>query len=261
MARFATQVFDAERARLGLTLGQPLQLRDETASTNDDAALAARSGAPHGALFVAETQSRGRGRRGSEWISTPGAGLWFSLLLRPTFSAELLPGVPLSAGLAVRAAVARLVPATVTVKWPNDVLAGDRKLAGILVESQLSGSQVASVVVGIGINVSHTEFPEPIRGIATSLTLLASSDDSRERLLASVLHAFEAELERLTSRGLAGMAEALTPHDALFGRQLRIGTRQGRGHGIDGSGQLRLCLPEGAVELVASGHVELLPEP
>jgi BirA family biotin operon repressor/biotin-[acetyl-CoA-carboxylase] ligase len=216
MARVATELFDAElfdaeRARLRLGLGQPLQLRDETTSTNDDAAQAAKSGAPHGALFLAETQTRGRGRRGSEWVSAPGAGLWFSLLLRPTFSAELLPGLALCAGLAVRAAVAPLVSADVKVKWPNDVLAAGRKLAGVLVESQLSGAQIASVVIGIGINVAQTEFPAPIRDIATSLSLLGTRDDSRERLLASVLVAFETELERLTSQGMPGMARALGP--------------------------------------------------
>lgn len=261
MAGFARDLFDAERVRLGLGLGQPLQLRDETTSTNDDAAVAAKTGAPHGALFIAETQTRGRGRRGSEWVSAPGAGLWFSLLLRPTFSPELLPGLALCAGLAVRTAVAPLVGAPVKVKWPNDVLAGGRKLAGILVESQLSGARIASVVIGVGINVAQTEFPAPIREIATSLALLDASDDSRERLLASVLVALETELERLISQGMAGMARALGPHDALFGRKLKIDTREGRGAGIDPSGQLRLRLADGSEELVASGHVELLAEP
>ena len=265
MARVATELFDAElfdaeRARLRLGLGQPLQLRDETTSTNDDAVQAAKNGAPHGALFLAETQTRGRGRRGSEWVSAPGAGLWFSLLLRPTFSAELLPGLALCAGLAVRAAVAPLVSADVKVKWPNDVLAAGRKLAGVLVESQLSGAQIASVVIGIGINVAQTEFPAPIRDIATSLSFLGSRDDSRERLLASVLVAFETELERLISQGMPGMARALGPHDALLGRQLKVGEREGFGAGIAPSGQLRLRLPDGNEELIASGHVELLPE-
>lgn len=256
---FSRERFEAERTRRGLTLGAPLTFQLQTESTSDDAALAAKSGAPHGALFLADTQTRGRGRRGSQWLSAPGAGLWFSVLLRPRLSPELLPGIALSAGLAVRAAVAEHVAARVKVKWPNDVLADGRKLAGILVESQLNGADVASVVVGIGINVSQRELPEEIRDIATSLALLSSRETQREPLLAAVLEALESELERLSSRGLSGVAAALAPHDALLGRRMRIEGREGYGAGIDASGMLRLRLPNGAEQLIASGHVELLP--
>lgn len=259
MAGFDPSLFEAERARLGVTLGAPLSFVDQTESTNDDAAAAAKHGAPHGAVFVAETQTRGRGRRGSEWLSAPGAGLWFSVLLRPELGPELLPGVALSAGLAVRAAIAERTAASLKVKWPNDVLASGRKLSGILVESQLNGPRIASVVVGVGINVTHREFPAEIRDIATSLGLLSASDTRREPLLASVLGALEREVERLATQGLAGVAEALAPHDALLGRRLRIDGREGQGAGVDRSGMLRVRSSDGAEQLVASGHVELLP--
>lgn len=254
---FDLAVFEAEVASRGLALGRSVTWATDTASTNDDALAAAKSGAPHGALFGAETQSRGRGRRGSEWISTPGAGLWFSLLLRPELRAELAPGLALCAGLAVRSAVARRVAAPALVKWPNDVLAGGKKLAGILVESQLSGSQVSSVIVGIGINVAQTGFPEPIAGIATSLVLLGASDCGRERLLADVLEAFEAELSRLGTGGLPAVADALRPHDALLGRRLRVGAVEGVGAGIDASGALLVQRDDGRVDSVVAGHVEL----
>ena len=112
---FDSARFQSERDARGLTLGWPLSWRDETQSTNDDALGAAKNGAPHGAVFGAESQTRGRGRRGSEWLSTPGAGLWFSLLLRPDLPAELAPGLALCAGLAVREAVAARVAANVAV--------------------------------------------------------------------------------------------------------------------------------------------------
>jgi BirA family biotin operon repressor/biotin-[acetyl-CoA-carboxylase] ligase len=255
---FELSRFEAERAALGVGLGQVAHWREQTESTNDDAAAAAKTGAVHGALFGAETQTRGRGRRGSEWLSTPGEGLWFSLLLRPTFGAERAPGLALCAGLAVRAAVAPRVSAELSVKWPNDVLAGGRKLAGILVESQLSGARIASVVVGIGINVAQRQFPEPLAGIATSLALLSASDVGRERLLSDVLAQFELELARLSERGMSAVAEALGPHDALRGRRLRVDSLVGVGAGIDDSGRLRLRLSDDRVELVSSGHVELL---
>ena len=219
---------------------------------------AAKDGAPHGAVFGAETQSRGRGRRGSEWLSTPGAGLWFSLLLRPTLSAEQAPGLALAAGLAVRSAVASRVAAAVQVKWPNDVLAGGRKLAGILVESQVSGKTLGSVVVGIGINVAQTAFPDALADVATSLALLSARDAERERLLADVLQGFEAELARLTRGGMPAIVDQLREHDALLGKRLRIDALEGTGAGIDASGHLRLQKLDGQLELLASGHVELL---
>jgi BirA family biotin operon repressor/biotin-[acetyl-CoA-carboxylase] ligase len=257
-AGFDLALFEAERASRGLALGQPTSWRDETESTNDDAIVAAKSDARHGALFGAEAQTRGRGRRGSEWVSTPGAGLWFSLLLRPTLSAEAAPGLALCAGLAVRAAIAQRISAQVLVKWPNDVLARGRKLAGILVESQVSGAKISSVVVGIGINVAQTEFPESIAALASSLALLQPSDASRERLLADVLQQLEVELARLSAHGMPAVAEALAPHDALFERRLRVDALAGHGAGIDRSGRLRLRLSDGRVELLSSGHVELL---
>ena len=255
---FELSRFEAERAARGVGLGQVADWRDETESTNDDAAAAAKAGAPHGALFGAETQTRGRGRRGGQWFSTPGQGLWFSVLLRPTFAAERAPGLSLCAGLAVRAAVAERVSADVRVKWPNDVLAGGRKLAGILVESQLQNARIASVVVGVGINVAQRELPAPIADTATSLALLSASDAGRERLLADFLEQLELELGRLSMHGMAAVAEALAPYDALLERRLRIDALEGHGAGIDASGRLRLRLADGREELVASGHVELL---
>ncbi len=258
MSGFDLARFEAECAARKVTLGRAASWRDETTSTSDDALAAAKSGALHGALFGAEKQTRGRGRRGSEWISAPGAGLWFSLFLRPELSAELAPGLALCAGLAVREAAATRVSAAVGVKWPNDVLADGRKLAGILVESQVSGRQISSVIVGIGINVTQSDFPEPISKIATSLALLSATDSAREPLLADVLSHFEAKLELLTNQGLAGIAEALRPHDALMGRRLRVESVEGTGAGIDTSGRLLVRSNNGQLRSLASGHVELL---
>lgn len=254
---FDSALFERERGARGLLLGAPLTWRDETVSTNDDALAAAKSGAAHGALFGAETQTRGRGRRGSEWVSTPGAGLWFSLLLRPELSAEVAPALSLCAGLAVRDAVATRVAATVQVKWPNDVLAGGRKLAGILIESQVSSAKLSSVIVGIGINVTQAAFPEPIAGIATSLALLDASDRSRETLLADVLRGLQARLAELTQGGIAAISAALRPHDALLGQRLRVDGIEGVGAGIDAAGQLLLQSPDGSSTPIVSGHVEL----
>jgi BirA family transcriptional regulator, biotin operon repressor / biotin---[acetyl-CoA-carboxylase] ligase len=256
--RFDQLRFEAERAVRGLELGLPVSWQDVTESTNDDALRAAKDGAPHGALFGAETQTRGRGRRGSAWLSTPGAGLWFSVLLRPQLRPELLPGLSLCAGLAVRAAVAARVAAPTQVKWPNDVWAGGRKISGILVESQVSAGSVTSVIVGIGLNVTQAAFPEELANVATSLTLLSARALEREPLLADVLSRLQIELQRLTEGGLGAVADELRPHDALLGRRLRVDALEGVGDGIDADGRLRLRRADGHVDPVLSGHVERL---
>lgn len=261
MSGFDLARFEAERDRLGLGLGRPLVWRDETESTNDDAIAAAKAGAAHGALFGAESQARGRGRRGSEWLSPPGAGLWFSVVLRPDLSPEVMPGLTLCAGLAVREAVATRAFANVKVKWPNDVLVERQKLAGILVESQVSSGRLTSAVVGIGINVEQRAFPERLASIATSLALLEAVDRDRAVLLAEVLRGLEKRLPLLKSQGLRGIAAELRRHDALLGVRLRVDGREGVGAGIDNEGRLLLQLPEGAPEPQLSGHVELLAGP
>jgi len=257
-AGFDVTRFDSERIRRGVKLGEMTQWLASTESTNDDALAAAKAGAPHGALFGAETQTAGRGRRGNAWFSAPAEGLWFSLLLRPRFGPELSPFLPLCAGLAVRAACASLIAQPLGVKWPNDLLAGRRKLAGILVESQLQGSSLASAVIGVGVNVAQREFPEPVAALATSLALLGAEALRRERLLAGILHELEARLRLLEAGNTDAITQELAAHDALAGHRIRIDAQQGVARGIDAAGRLLLELADGSVWPCSSGHVELL---
>ncbi len=150
-------------ASLGGQLGTPMVVMATTTSTNDVAKRAARDGAAHGATWVAEEQTAGRGRRGHSWVSPPGEGLLFSVLLRLPCTPARVPPIALVAGLAVRDAVAAAAPgASIAIKWPNDVLVAGRKVAGILIEAITVGSRVEAVVVGIGINVHTRAFPDEI---------------------------------------------------------------------------------------------------
>lgn len=258
MSSFDLSRFGAEREGRGLQLGEPAQWLASTGSTSDDALAAARAGAPHGALFGAETQISGRGRRGAAWESTPGAGIWCSLVLRPSFSPELAPLIALAAGLAVRAAVAPLLDAPALVKWPNDVLVGDRKLAGLLVESQISGAKLTSVVVGLGLNVAQASFPEPLSASATSLALLGAAPSTRESLLASILSELAARWQLLETHAPQELMHELREHDALLGRPIRVDGRPGTARGVDNAGRLLLEDDSGRLEPCVSGHVELL---
>jgi BirA family biotin operon repressor/biotin-[acetyl-CoA-carboxylase] ligase len=245
----------------GLSLGSELNVAAVTVSTNDDALAAARAGAPHGATFVAEQQTKGRGRRGASWLSAPGESLTFSVLLRPNLPAERTSALSLAVGLAVRESVARRVSAPVLVKWPNDVLAEQKKLAGVLIESQIGASGLEALVVGIGINVATRELPVEIADLATSLALLGAVDVDRESLLVDLLGSLETRVDEYVASGLAPMLAALRAHDALYGKRVRaeLGNDSVRGvaGGIDESGALIIVDDAGTRHAIVSGMVRL----
>ena len=254
---FDEELFRALSSRAEGALGHNLTYIRETGSTNDDALRAAREGAPHGALFVTDWQTRGRGRRGHTWESGRGENLTFSLLLRPRLPLDRLVALPLPVGLAVRELVARLVPQSeVRVKWPNDVMADSKKIAGILVESQLCGHQAEAVVVGVGLNVHMLAVPAALEDRATSLALLGVCNLRREELLVGLLSQLEQLLGAFEAKGLDPLLEALTQYDFLQGRRVRVGEVSGIAAGIDPSGALRVDTPVG-VRLVTAGGVEL----
>lgn len=253
--------FDPARAEALLAgrhavLGRPLDYRAVTGSTNDDAMAAARAGAPHGATFVADEQTAGRGRRGHRWSAAPGENLTFSVLLRPRLELERLSALTLAVGLAVRDAVARRVRAPVQVKWPNDVFVGGRKIAGILVESQLTAGRLSAVVVGVGFNVGMRELPEEIRESATSLALLDAAELDREALLVDLLEALATRAETYERAGLEPMLDELARHDALRGTRVRIEGVEGIARGIDRDGALLVEDSAGTRRRVLSGTVE-----
>lgn len=246
---------------LGSLVGAPVSVVRETASTNDDARRAAAAGAPHGAAFLADAQTRGRGRGAHVWHSPPGENLYLSLLLRPEVPASRIAPFALVVGLAVARTVDPLLPASAprpAIKWPNDVLVGGRKLAGVLVEAQLRGPDVTSLVVGVGLNVATSRFPDDLADRATSLALLGAPPLSRSALAARLL----AELGRVSARyaadGLAPFHAELVARDALRGRALEVGGVRGAGAGLGADGELLVRDAAGAVVPVASGEVLLL---
>lgn len=259
---------DLERARallVGARLGVPLHVLAQTGSTNDDAKAGAKDGAPHGAVWLAEEQSAGRGRQGRTWSAARGESLLFSVLLRLACPPANVPLVSLVAGLAVRDAVAKAAPeAEVLVKWPNDVVvrtaAGDRKVAGILVESSLMGTKVEHVVVGIGLNVHTRDFPAELAALATSVALAGGTPD-RARILADVLAGLDRDVELVAHRGLATAHERLVAADSLRNKLLEAadGDLSGHGAGIDLEGRLLVRQADGTVVKVASGEMRLRP--
>ncbi len=262
---------DRVRTR-GLSLGTNLHVDDEVESTSDSAKQAAREGAPHGSLWIAESQTRGRGRQGRAWQSPPGENLLFSVLLRTTCPVARLPELSLVAGLAVRDAVARALgeterdvaePPKALVKWPNDVLVSGKKVSGVLVESTLSGNKVEALVVGIGINVHTRDFPDDIANRATSLSLAGTGlrPPDRAEVLLDVLTGLERDVALVAARGLGLVHARLTRADALFGKPVSSEGTSGVGAGIDLEGRLLVRGDDGVIRKLVSGEVHLgLPE-
>jgi BirA family transcriptional regulator, biotin operon repressor / biotin---[acetyl-CoA-carboxylase] ligase len=255
---FRVERFRALARERALALGAPLVASESTGSTNDDAMSAARGGALHGATFVAEAQSAGRGRRGSVWLSPPGDNLMFSVVLRLDCSPERVAALALVVGLAVREVVAERVGSRVKLKWPNDVLVENRKLAGILVETQIAAGRVEAVVVGVGINVASRKLPEEIRQTATSMALLGATRLEREELLVELLGALDRKLREHAREGLRALLDELRAHDALRGRAIELDGVLGVARGIADDGALLVEDSSGAVRRVLSGTVRLV---
>jgi len=260
VARFA----ELRRTAGAPTWAEPLHYSAETGSTNDDALAAARQGAPSGSVFLTEHQTQGRGRRGRRWLAASGQSLLFSVLLRPS-------GIPhaaapagtgaltLAVGLGVRAALAGHSMPPLSVKWPNDVLSGRRKLAGILCESQLRGARVDAIVLGVGINVGRQAFPPELSGDVTCLEELAGHTLAREPLLACVLTQIERRVADAERADWAELLEEFRQHDALRDQPVYVsGTREmsGVARGVDSEGRL-LVETDGVVVAVHSGTVRL----
>jgi len=255
--------FDADRFRAQSretkpTLGRPLMYQPVTGSTNDTALLAARSGAPHGSLFVADEQTAGRGRRGNAWLAAPGESLLFSLIVRPKLELAQTSALTLAIGLGLRDAILPLVEDAVHIKWPNDLYVAGKKLAGVLVESQLQGERLQAVVVGVGLNVATRDFPAEIASRATSLALLGAGNVEREPLLQALLNAISLRLEAYERTGVAGILDELNAADALRGKRVRVDAQVAVGRGLDGQGRLLLEDDAGLVHAIIAGTVELL---
>lgn len=228
----------------------------ETTSTNDEAKRGAKGGAAHLTVWTAESQTAGRGRQGRAWSSPRGENLLFSVLLRIACPPARVPLVALVAGLAVRDAVAKVLPPgrsdDVKVKWPNDVLVSDKKLAGVLVESSIQGSRVDHVVVGIGVNVHTRNFPDELVPLATSISLEGGECD-RDALLEAIVDNLDHDVEHVVHRGLGLVHARLERADYLRGRELEGGL--GVAEGIDDDGRLLVRKPDGALTRVSSGEV------
>lgn len=203
-----------------LAIGGPVVWLPVTGSTNQLALEAAQAGARRG-IWVADEQLAGRGRGGHSWHSTRGDGLYVSILVTPELPLDRALWLSLATGLAAQQAILSTTGIQIDLRWPNDLLCGDRKLGGILVETAVANAPKASAavryaVIGVGINVHHRSFPAEIAAFATSLRLEGAGEVSRQSLLIALLRALDRELDEL-DREFAG----LSTEDSILSRFTR----------------------------------------
>ncbi|MBI2162201.1 MAG: biotin--[acetyl-CoA-carboxylase] ligase [Candidatus Rokubacteria bacterium] len=237
----------------------------------------AAEGAADGSVIVADHQSAGRGRRGRAWTDAPGTSLLASILVRPALAPALWPAFSLTAAVAVAEALGRLTGLAVRLKWPNDVLVGDRKIAGILLESRVSadgGTGVsephrtslrppadravlavpATIIIGIGINLAQREFPPELAGRATSVALETGQAPPRDAVLAAVLEEFGAWRRRLEGEGFAPVRARWLALADTIGRRVTVDAVSGVAVDLAPDGAL-LVEDHGRLRRIVAGEI------
>src|SRR5688572_15276936 len=247
-------------------MGRHVHWFESTASTNDVAARLAESGAEEGTIVVAERQTAGRGRHGRVWYSPPGAGLYASVIVRPA-SGESHDENPaalltLASGVAIAEAVRAVTGLPAQIKWPNDVLIGGRKLAGILAEAAVQAGALQFIVVGLGVNLQPAAYPPQLALRVTSIEAETSRPADRALMLAEILAAFGERYADLCAGRFDAILSAwrqlaVSMTNAHVEWDSPAGVVRGRAFDVDSHGAL-LVNVGGTIERIVSGEVRWL---
>lgn len=255
---------DVQLVQQGLSesrIGTPLHYFREIGSTNSHARELAEAGAAEGTVVIAESQSQGRGRLGRRWESPAFTNLYLSILLRPNLAPAHAAQITLMAAVALADAVDAYVPGQAAIKWPNDILIGKKKLAGILTEASCDAERVHHVILGIGINLNYAAdaMPEEIRRRATSLLEITGKPVHRESFLQGLLQGIERCYGELERAGFAALAQRWQSYFAWRGRRVRVELLDqvtiGTAKGIDRDGALMLVDDHGIEQRILAGDV------
>ena len=237
---------------------------DQTGSTNDDLKVLARQGAPHGTVLIADRQSDGHGRMGRAFHSPGGVGIYFSILLRPDCQPGQLMHLTCATAVAMCDAVEQAASFRPGIKWTNDLVCGKHKLGGILTELGLSAKGgVDYAIIGIGINCCQREsdFPQEIRDIAASLSMVTGRDIDRAAVAAAMMDTLAA-MDRNLLRSKAEILDRYRKDCITIGQEislLRVGeaVRHGKAIDMDDDGCLIVAFEDGHRETVSSGEVSV----
>jgi BirA family biotin operon repressor/biotin-[acetyl-CoA-carboxylase] ligase len=252
-------------ARLGKTkiIGRDIRVFEQTTSTNDVIEKLARDGVKEGVVVFAESQTKGRGRLGRKWISPAHKGLWFSILLRPDLRPQEATQLTVASATALRRAIESETGLKPEIKWPNDILIGGKKAAGILTELNAELDKVRYVILGIGmdVNLDAGEFPADLKKTATSLKIETGETVSRAELAVAILRELDFDYARIGGRKFPAVADEWESGCATIGKNVtvHIGDRKirGRAESLDDDGALLVRSEHGHLERITGGDVIL----
>jgi BirA family transcriptional regulator, biotin operon repressor / biotin---[acetyl-CoA-carboxylase] ligase len=239
---------------------RPVLYFDTIDSTMREAERLAEAGCPQGAVVVADEQTAGQGRHGRRWHSEPNSGLYVSIVLRPELVADAMPVLTLALGLATAEAITETAAIDCDLRWPNDVMVADRKVAGILVPL-IDSAPISLAIAGIGINVNHLDFPPEIALEATSLRMVSHRPQSREHLLIALLGAVERYCGMLAAGDGRNTILKMFSVRSSYARNKRVRVDQGSSvlegvtAGLDALGFLIIRKDDGAHDVVLAGGV------
>ena len=242
--------------------GSSILYFDTIDSTNNEIKRQAEKGAAEGTLAIAEYQSAGRGRRGRNWESPAGSGIWMSFLIKPDISPDKASMVTLVAAMACAAAIREETGLNAMIKWPNDIVLDGRKATGILTEMSTEMESISYVVIGIGINANMTDFPEDIASTATSLAIQCGHMVVRSRIVALFGRYFEKYYETfIRDKSFAGLREEYESMLVNKGAQVAVimgdVTVRRKALGINDSGELVVEDESHNIETVRAGEVSV----
>jgi BirA family biotin operon repressor/biotin-[acetyl-CoA-carboxylase] ligase len=252
-------------ARLGQAkiIGRDIRVFERTTSTNDVVERLARDGVREGVVVFAESQTKGRGRLGRPWMSPARKGLWFSVLLRPELRPQETTQLTVAAATALRRAIQSETGLKPEIKWPNDILVGGKKVAGILTELSAELDKVRHVVLGIGVdvNLGAGELPAELKKTATSLKIESGMAISRAELAVAILRELNRAYLQICAGKFAALADEWEENCTTIGKDVtvQIGDRKIRGHAesLDDAGALLLRTEHGGIEPITGGDVTL----
>lgn len=239
--------------------GKDIFILDSVDSTNTYAKELGAKGYKSGTVVVAREQTNGKGRLGREWVSQKDGGIWFSVLLRPDLSPMEISGVTPLAGLAVCKAINQYCSLNCKIKWPNDVIIGNKKLVGILTEMVAEFDAVEYIVIGIGINCNFSSFSEDIQNKATSLSIETGSKINQSKLLAKILECMEKEMLSSGCKLNTVNLQEYTKLCATIGRKISFFRANNKvsavAMDIDQSGELIVMMNDGTTCNINAGEV------
>ena len=244
-------------------IGRNLVSFQSVKSTNDLASQVAGNYPDEGVVITSEKQTLGRGRLGRSWHSPEKVGAYISIIITPKMSPEKAPGLSVMTALAAAETFESYCPGQVKIKWPNDILIGNRKVAGVLTELYTKNNKIDYVVVGIGININQRpqDFPQNLRKIATSLRQVAGKKINRARLTAQFLGNFEMEYKQYQKNQLAGSLKRVRLYSSLLGQTITLKTGDklltGQALDIDKTGALIIEV-DGKKISVSGGEVTVV---